>query len=99
MTVNLAKYLTLHIGVAVLFAASVFASCSKEIIYTLIEDMECFYIESSGLNEVAGDSIQRFATKVETYETSCTETKADPYYPDIISGLLTRLQIDNICKL
>ena len=49
--------------------------------------MEYFYHESCGLIKVTGDSIQRFATKVDTYVARYPETKADPYFPDIVDNI------------
>lgn len=84
MTINLTKHIALPIAAAAIFAASAFSSCSKELIDAPVENMEYFYYESCGLTKVEGDSIIRFATKVDTYVTHYPETKADPYYPEIV---------------
>ena len=49
--------------------------------------MEYFCYESCGLTKVEGDSIIRFATKVDTYVTYYPETKSDPYYPEIVDNI------------
>ena len=49
--------------------------------------MEYFYYESCGLTKVEGDSIIRFATKVDIYVTHYPETKTDPYYPEIVDNI------------
>jgi hypothetical protein len=79
--------LALPIAAVALFAASALSACSKEVLGAPIEDMEYFYGESLGLKSVAGDSIQRFATKVDYYVYCYPETKDDPYYEDIISNI------------
>ena len=69
--------------VAMAFAALSFAtSCDKED-FGCVEDMEAFYDESFGLKQVSGDSIKRFATKVETYVINNPAEKSNPLYPEI----------------
>lgn len=79
--------LALSLAVVALFATSALSSCSKDIIDAPVEDMEYFYYESCGLTKVAGDSIQRFATKVDTYVTRYPETKTNPHFPDIVDNI------------
>ena len=69
--------------VAMAFAAlSFMASCNKEdMVYA--KDMEAFYDESFGLKLVSGDSIKRFATKVETYVIKNPAEKSNPLYSEI----------------
>ena len=68
---------------AISFAAiSLASSCSKDEL-ELIGDMERFYDESTGLKLVAGDSIERFATKVESYVIKNPDDKNHPLYPAI----------------
>jgi hypothetical protein len=86
LTINFTKQIALPITAAFL-AASVFSSCSKEVIDEPVENMEYFYYESCGLTKVEGDSIIRFVTKVDTYVTHYPETKSDPYYPEIVDNI------------
>ena len=79
-----------------LVAASALSSCSKEPFGSQIEDMEYFYNESCGLTRVAGDSIQRFATKVETYVVHYPEEKYNPYYPEIVDNIKSAAKLCNI---
>lgn len=87
MTINLTKQIALPIVAAVFLAASVFSVCSKEVIEAPVENMEYFYHESRGLTKVEGDSIIRFASKLDTYVTHYPETKSDPYYPEIVDNI------------
>jgi len=87
MSYNLTKHIALPIIAATFLAASVFSACSKEVVEAPIENMEYFYYESCGLTKVEGDSIIRFATKVDTYVTHYPETKSDPYYPEIVDNI------------
>ena len=69
--------------VAMAFAALSFVtSCDKEDL-SCVEDMEAFYDESFGLKLVSGDSIKRFATKVETYVIKNPAEKSNPLYSEI----------------
>lgn len=88
--------LALPIAAVALFAASALSSCSKDAIGAPIEDMEYFYGESLGLKSVAGDSIQRFATKVETYVYKYPEERKNPYYPEIVDNIKSAAQAGNI---
>jgi hypothetical protein len=88
--------LALPIAAVALFAASALSACSKEVLGAPIEDMEYFYGESLGLKSVAGDSIQRFATKVETYVYKNPEERKNPYYPEIVDNIKDAAQAGNI---
>lgn len=79
--------LALSLAVVALFATSALSSCSKDAIGAPVQDMEYFYGESLGLKSVAGDSIQRFATKVETYVYKYPEERKNPYYPEIVDNI------------
>lgn len=87
MKINFTKQIALPITAAAFLAASVFSACSKEVIDAHEENMEYFYYESCGLTKVEGDSIMRFATKVDTYVTLYPETKSAPYYPEIVDNI------------
>lgn len=86
MTINLTKQIALPVVAAIFLAALVFSSCSKEVIDAPVENMEYFYYESCGLTKVEGDSIIRFATKVDSYVTHYPE-KNDSYYPEIVDNI------------
>ena len=88
--------LALPIAVVALVAALALSSCSKESFGSQIEDMEYFYNESCGLTRVAGDSIQRFATKVETYVVHYPEEKYNPYYPEIVDNIKSAAKAGNL---
>ena len=88
--------LALPIAVVALVAALALSSCSKESFGSQIEDMEYFYNESCSLTRVAGDSIQRFATKVETYVVHYPEEKYNPYYPEIVDNIQSAAKLCNI---
>lgn len=62
------------------------AGCNKESLQTPTE-MEYLYAESSALKSVSNDSIQRFATKVETYANKHPQAQADPLWPEIIENI------------
>lgn len=79
--------LALSLAVVALFATSALSSCSKDAIGAPVQDMEYFYGESLGLKSVAGDSILRFATKVETYVYKYPEERKNPYYPEIVDNI------------
>ena len=64
-----------------------FAACDKDALPPTLDTMENYYAESCGLRQVAGDSIQRFATKVVTYVNHYPEEKSSPYYPDIVANI------------
>lgn len=54
--------------------------------------MEYFYAESKALGSVSNDSIQRFATKVETYAQNHPQAQADPLWPEIIENIKSAAQ-------
>lgn len=88
--------LALSLAVVALFATSALSSCSKDAIGAPVQDMEYFYGESLGLKSVAGDSIQRFATKVETYVYKYPKERKNPYYPEIVDNIKSAAQAGNI---
>ena len=45
------------------------------------------HAESSRLASVPADSIQRFATKVETYAQNHPQAQVDPLWPEIIENI------------
>jgi hypothetical protein len=81
MTFNLTKHIALPINAAANKAASVFSSRNKEVIGLPTGDIEGFYIELSGLTKVAGDSVQRFATEVDTYVACYPASRSNPLLP------------------
>ena len=62
------------------------AGCSQESLQSTSE-MELLHAESSALGSVSPDSIQRFATKVETYASQNPASQADPLWPEIIENI------------
>lgn len=88
--------LALSLAVVALFATSALSSCSKDAIGAPVQDMEYFYGESLGLKSVAGDSIQRFATKVETYVYKYPEERKNPYYPEIVDNIKSAALAGNL---
>ena len=61
---------------------SMASSCSKEDLESL-DTMQHYYNESEVLTRASGDSIERFATKVETYVIKNPDEKFNPLYPAI----------------
>ena len=88
--------MALSFAVVALFATSALSSCSKESFGSQIENMESFYGESLGLKAVAGDSIKRFATKVETYVYKYPEERKNPYYPEIVENIKSAAKAGNL---
>ena len=62
------------------------AGCSQESLQSTT-DMELLHAESRALGSVSPDSIQRFATKVETYASQNPASQADPLWPEIIENI------------
>ena len=58
--------------------------------------MELLHAESSALGSVSPDSIQRFATKVETYASQNPASQADPLWPEIIENIKSAAHGANI---
>lgn len=88
--------MALSFAVVALFATSALSACSKEPIGSQIENMESFYGESLGLKAVGGDSIKRFATKVETYVYKYPEERKTPYYPEIVENIKSAAKAGNL---
>ena len=62
------------------------AGCSQESLQSTTE-MELLHAESSRLANVSADSIQRFATKVETYASHNPTAQTDPLWTEIIENI------------
>ena len=77
----------LSFAVVALFAASGLSSCTQESFGSQAQDMESFYNESRRLDQVTGDSIKRFATKVETYIKQNPEQRNNPYFIEIVENI------------
>ncbi len=60
--------------------------CSQESLQSTSE-MEQLHAESSRLGSVPADSIQRFATKVETYASQNPTVQTDPLWSEIIENI------------
>ena len=58
--------------------------------------MELLHAESSALGSVSPDSIQRFATKVETYASQNPASQADPLWTEIIENIQSAARSANI---
>ena len=71
------------------------AGCSQESLQSTTE-MELLHAESSALGSVSPDSIQRFATKVETYASQNPASQADPLWPEIIENIKSAAHGANI---
>jgi hypothetical protein len=71
------------------------AGCSQESLQSTTE-MEQLHAESSRLSSVPADSIQRFATKVETYAQNHPQAHADPLWPEIIENIKSAAHGANI---
>ncbi len=89
-------FLALSLAVVSIFAASALSSCSQESLDPQIGNLESFYSESQGLKFVAGDSIQRFATKVETYASKNPTIQTDPLWSEIIENIRSAAHGANI---
>lgn len=61
-------------------------SCSQDALQSSPE-MELLHAESSRLANVSADSIQRFATKVETYASHNPTAQTDPLWTEIIENI------------
>ena len=76
---------TLHrrfVFVFIIFLASFLClSCQKEAFR--YPEMQAYYAESCQLPIVSGDSITRFAHKVDAFVAAYPDAKADPLYPGI----------------
>lgn len=79
-----------------IMAASALSSCSEESFDFGGQNMDYFYGESLGLNKVSGDSIQRFATKVESYVYHYPDERANPYYLEIVDNIKAAAQASGI---
>jgi hypothetical protein len=62
------------------------AGCSQESLQSTTE-MELLHAESSRLASVPADSIQRFATKVETFASHNPLAQSDPLWTEIIENI------------
>ena len=71
------------------------AGCSQDSLQSTSE-MELLHAESSALGSVSPDSIQRFATKVETYASQNPASQADPLWPEIIENIKSAAHGANI---
>ena len=71
------------------------AGCSQDSLQSTSE-MELLHAESSRLASVPADSIQRFATKVETYASQNPASQADPLWPEIIENIKSAAHGANI---
>ena len=71
------------------------AGCSQEPLQSTTE-MELLHAESSALGSVSPDSIQRFATKVETYASQNPAFQADPLWSEIIENIKSAAHGANI---
>ena len=71
------------------------AGCSQESLQSTSE-MELLHAESSALGSVSPDSIQRFATKVETYASQNPASQSDPLWPEIIENIKSAAHGANI---
>ena len=71
------------------------AACSGDAPQSTRE-MELLYAESSGLSHVPADSIQRFATKVETYARQTPTAQTDPLWTEIIENIQSAAHGTNI---
>ncbi len=69
--------------------------CSENSLQSTTE-MEYLHAESSALGSVSPDSIQRFATKVETYASQNPASQADPLWPEIIENIKSAAHGANI---
>ncbi len=94
MTINFSKYykqrackLFLLFAMLYMMAALSFTACEKAPLDSQVQDMEYFYNESLRLDKVSGDSIQRFATKVETYIKQNPSQYNNPYLIEIIENI------------
>ena len=68
---------------AIVFASlSMATSCSKDDLESQ-DTMQRYFNESGVLTRASGDSIERFATKVETYVIKNPDEKFNPLYPAI----------------
>ena len=92
----ISHFLLVPIAIAAFVAVTALSSCQKEAFGSNIENMEYFYNESRGLTRVAGDSIQRFATKVETYVCKYPEERYNPYYPEIVDNIEKAAKAGNL---
>lgn len=71
-----------------------FASCEKDVEH--YAEMQQFHAESLTLQQVATDSVARFAQKVDAFVTLHPAAQGDPLYPEIqqhISDALFRITI------
>ena len=60
--------------------------CSQDALQASPE-MELLHAESSRLANVSADSIQRFATKVETFASHNPSVQSDPLWTEIIENI------------